>query len=102
MTLTITPGPTSAAGTNQILCANNASVALNGSVTVATGGQWSTTGTGTFTPNNTSLGTTYIPSGADTTAGSVIIYLTTTGNGNCNAVVDTLLINFTPAPLVKA
>ncbi len=102
MTLTITPGPTSAAGTDQILCANNATVALNGSVTVASGGQWSTTGTGTFSPNNTSLGTTYIPSNADTTAGSVIIYLTTTGNGNCNAVTDTLLINFTPAPLVAA
>jgi gliding motility-associated-like protein len=102
MTLTITPGPTSTAGTDQILCANNATVALNGSVTVSSGGQWSSTGTGTFTPNNTSLGTTYIPSSADTTAGSVTIYLTTTGNGNCNAVTDTLLINFTPAPLVVA
>lgn len=102
MTLTITPGPTSTAGTNQVLCANNATVALNGSVTVATGGQWSSSGTGTFTPNNTSLGTTYIPSSADTTAGSVTIYLTTTGNGNCNAVSDTLLVNFTPAPLVNA
>ncbi len=102
MTLTITPGPTSTAGTDQILCANNATVALSGSITVATGGIWATNGTGTFTPNNTSLGTTYIPSGADTTAGSVIIYLTTTGNGNCNAVTDTLFINFTPAPLVNA
>lgn len=102
MTLTITPGPTSTAGTDQILCANNATVALSGSVTIASGGIWATNGTGTFTPNNTSLGTTYIPSSADTTAGSVLIYLTTTGNGNCNAVTDTLLINFTPAPLVNA
>lgn len=102
MTLTITPGPTSSAGTDQILCANNATIALNGSVTVAGGGQWSSNGTGTFTPNNTSLGTNYIPSSADTTAGSVTIYLTTTGNGNCNAVTDTLVVNFTPAPLVLA
>lgn len=102
MTLTITPGPTALAGSDQILCANNATVALNGTVTIASGGIWSSSGTGTFTPNNTSLGTGYIPSSADTTAGSVTIYLTTSGNGNCNAVVDTLLINFTPAPLVNA
>jgi gliding motility-associated-like protein len=102
LTLTITPGPTAAAGADQILCSNNATVVLNGSVTVASGGQWSSSGTGTFTPNNTSLGTTYIPSSADTTAGSVTIYLTTTGNGNCNPSIDTMKINFTPAPLVNA
>jgi gliding motility-associated-like protein len=102
LTLTITPAPTAMAGTDQTLCSNNASVALNGSVTIGTGGQWTSTGTGTFTPNNTSLGTTYLPSSADTTAGSVTLYLTTTGNGNCNAVTDTIVVNFTSAPLVAA
>ncbi len=44
----------------------------------------------------------YIPSTADTTAGSVMIFLTSTGNGNCLQVVDTLILNFTDAPFVNA
>ena len=102
MTVNITPGPTANAGANVSVCANNATVALGGSVTIATGGQWSSSGTGTFTPSTTSLNTTYIASGADTTAGSVMIFLTTTGNGSCFPTIDTMIINFTPAPLVNA
>jgi len=102
LTLTITPSPTANAGTDQTVCGNNANVALTGSVTIASGGIWSSTGTGTFTPDNTNLNTTYIPSNADTTAGSVKVILTTTGNGNCNATTDTMLVTITNAPSVSA
>jgi gliding motility-associated-like protein len=102
MTVDISPSPTSASGADQTVCSNNATISLSGSVTIASGGAWSSSGTGTFSPNNTSMNTSYLPSSADTTAGSVMIFLTTTGNGNCNAVVDTMMINFTPAPLVNA
>jgi gliding motility-associated-like protein len=102
VTLTITPSPTAEAGTNQSVCGNNANVTLTGSVTIASGGTWSSTGTGTFSPNNTSMTTTYIPSNADTTAGSVKIILTTTGNGNCNATKDTMIVTITHAPSISA
>ncbi len=55
VTYTFGPAPTANAGADQTLCANNADVsALNGSVTVATGGTWSG-GAGTFTPNANTL-----------------------------------------------
>jgi len=102
MNITFTPAPTSNAGTNQTVCGNNASVSLNGQVTIATGGLWSTSGTGSFTPNNTTLNAIYTPSPNDITNGSVNLYLTTTGNGNCNPVIDSMTITITPAPVVDA
>jgi len=99
MTITFTDAPTANAGPDQTTCANNASVALNGSVTIATGGIWSG-GTGTYNPNNTSLHTTYTPSAAEIAAGSVTLTLTTVGNGNSNPVSDQVLITITPAPVV--
>jgi gliding motility-associated-like protein len=100
--ITITPSPTVNAGPNQTVCANNASVTLNGTFTVSSGVQWSTSGSGTFSPNNTTANATYIPSAADTAAGTVTLTLTTTGNGNCLAVTDQMVITITNAPLVNA
>lgn len=102
ITVNITPAPVVNAGPNQSKCANNATTALSGNITVASGGVWSSSGTGTFSPNNTNLNTNYIPSAADITAGSVTITLTSTGNGNCIAVTNTMVIIFTPAPVVNA
>jgi len=102
MTITFTDAPTVNAGPDVTVCANNASVALNGSVTGATGGIWTTSGTGTFSPNNTTLNATYIPSNADKTAGTVTLTLTSTGNGLCNPVSDQMVITITPAPIVNA
>ena len=101
MTITITPAPTVNAGIDQTVCGNNALVTLNGSVTIASGGIWSG-GTGTFTPNNTTLNATYMPSAAEITAGTVTLTLTTTGNGSCNAETDNMTITITPAPQVNA
>jgi len=102
MTITITPAPTSNAGPDQSVCANNADVTLSGSFTISTGAQWSTSGTGTFSPDDISMNTTYIPSATDTAAGTVTIVLTTTGNGLCLAVTDTMIITITNAPVVNA
>jgi gliding motility-associated-like protein len=103
LVVTFTPAPTVSAGPDQSLCANNNTpVSLNGSFTVATGVLWNTSGSGTFSPNNTSVSTTYLLSTQDLTAGSVTITITTTGNGNCLAVTDTMIITVTPAPLVNA
>ncbi|MBQ21397.1 MAG: hypothetical protein CMD31_11630 [Flavobacteriales bacterium] len=101
MTITITPAPTVNAGADQTVCGNNALVTLNGSVTIASGGIWSG-GAGTFTPNNTALNATYLPSSAEITAGTVTLTLSSTGNGNCNTETDNMTITITPAPQVNA
>lgn len=100
--ITITPAPTANAGVNDTICADSNGLTLSGNVTVATGGQWSSLGTGTFTPSNAILNPTYEPSNADTTSGSVQLILTTTGNGDCNAVTDTMTLLITPIPEVNA
>ncbi|MEB2340957.1 MAG: gliding motility-associated C-terminal domain-containing protein [Flavobacteriia bacterium] len=101
MTITLTPAPTANAGANSSVCANNAAIALNGSVTVATGGIWSG-GTGVFTPDNAHLITSYMPTAAEIAAGQVTLTLTTTGNGTCLPATSSRTITFTPAPVVNA
>lgn len=103
MVLTITTAPTVNAGPDRSVCANNSNVTLAGTVTVATGGTWSTLGSGTFSGTSADgLNTTYTPSNADTTAGLARLVLTSTGNGTCNPVTDTLDVTITPAPVVNA
>lgn len=103
LVLTITPAPIVNAGADQIVCANNAIIDLSGNVSGATTtGQWSTLGTGTFSPSNTDLNAQYIPSSADTAAGVVQIVLTSTGAGSCNNNTDTMSVTITDAPFVDA
>lgn len=86
-----------------IVCANNATVSLSGTVSgPTTTGKWLSGGTGIFSPNNSSLNCTYIPSVADTTAGFVWIYLESTSNGNCLPVQDSIYVLITDAPKVDA
>jgi gliding motility-associated-like protein len=99
--VTITSAPIVNAGSDQSVCANNSLVNLNGSVSIATGATWSTTGSGTFAPSTSELNATYTPSAADTTAGSVTLTLTSTGNGNCNASTDQMVVNITHSPTVN-
>ncbi|HRF79525.1 MAG TPA: hypothetical protein PL070_05505, partial [Flavobacteriales bacterium] len=101
MTISFTPAPTANAGAPLTLCANNASVALNGSVTLATGGVWSG-GLGTFSPSNTALNATYTPTAAELANGTLTLTLATTGNGTCNPATSDRVITFTPAPVVNA
>src|SRR5690606_12699935 len=101
MTITITPAPQVNAGANQTLCANNASATLSGVVSGATGGVWSG-GTGSFNPSATALNAIYTPSATEIANGSVILTLTSTGNGLCNAVSDNVQLTFTLPPTANA
>ncbi|MEK9144653.1 MAG: gliding motility-associated C-terminal domain-containing protein, partial [Elusimicrobiota bacterium] len=102
MVVTITDAPTANAASDQTVCANAPNVTLSGSVTVAAGGNWTTSGSGSFTPASTTLGATYNPSFADTAAGSVTLTLTTTGNGLCSAVSDAMIVTINPGIYVNA
>lgn len=89
------------AGINSLIC-DNASIQLNGLVTGFTStGQWSSSGSGTFTPSNTALTASYTPSGFDLVNGSVTFTLTSTNNQGCNAVRDTLKIAFKNSPVAN-
>lgn len=102
MLINITPLVTANAGPDQKVCSDVTSVQLAGNVTIAAGQQWSTTGTGTFSPDANALNPVYIPSKTDKDAGKVTFKILTTGNGTCNAVTDFADVSFTPAPTVKA
>lgn len=85
---------TANAGTDQVKCIQSPLATLNGTVTGASGGIWAG-GTGTFSPNNTTLSNiTYSPTAAELAAGSVNLYLTTTGNGTCPRQTDTVKISY--------
>ena len=85
--------PTINAGPDKTLCGTT--VSLNGTVTGATGGIWSG-GSGSFSPGNTALNATYTPTPAERTNGTVILTLTSTGNGACNPVSDQVVLFITP------
>ena len=100
--VTFTGAPVVSAGVDLSACENNPISALSGVVTGPTStGIW-TGGAGTFNPNNTSLNSLYTPSAAEIAAGSVSLTLTSTTNGNCNATIDNIVINFSNAPIVNA
>lgn len=89
------------AGINTLIC-DNANIQLNGVITGFTGtGQWTSNGTGTFTPSNSVLTTSYTPSGFDLLNGSVTFTLESTNNQGCNAVRDTLKIAFKNSPVAN-
>ncbi|MCU0430601.1 MAG: gliding motility-associated C-terminal domain-containing protein [Cytophagaceae bacterium] len=90
LTITYTPSPvvTITSSNNQQVCKTNPNTAISATPQApATGIRWETvSGTGTFSPNNTSLSATYIPSITDLSNGFVTLRAVSTGNGNCNAV----------------
>lgn len=102
MILTITPAPTVDVGPEIVtLCSDTAFVQLNPSIVNALGGEWSTTGTGIFSPSISDLNALYVPSEADRKKGSIGITLTTTGNGTCNPKFDALTLKLTPKPTIN-
>lgn len=101
MTLSFSLGITVNAGPDISVCKDTASIQLGGNVVTASGGQWSTSGTGTFQPNVFDTNAVYIPSTGDTAAGTVTIYFNSVGNGNCVPGSDSLVITFTSTPIAN-
>jgi gliding motility-associated-like protein len=90
------------AGGDKAVCSTNSTVFLSGNVSVGSNsGVWSGNGSGSFSPNNTSLNTTYSISGADMSAGSVTVVLTSLNNGVCPAVTDTTIIKIYRNPNIR-
>ena len=98
--LTVNAPATASAGANQTICAGSATAGLDGTVGGgATGGTWSSSGTGSFAPNATALSATYIPSAADITAGTVTLTLSTKGQlGPCGPATAQVVVTINPSP----
>lgn len=97
-----TEPPVVVAGPDQTACAGETSVALNGSVTGASStGTWSTSGSGSFSPSENNLINDYNISASDTTVGNVTLYLTSTNNGGCLAVTDSIQLTILEQPSVE-
>jgi len=93
----VNPGPSA------VVCTNSQSFALNGSVSgFSNTGIWNTTGSGTFIPGSASPSATYILSVSDLTLSTIVFTLTSTNNGICSAVSNTMQVNIIAAPLVVA
>jgi gliding motility-associated-like protein len=92
--------PSADAGGDQVVCANKATVVLDGKTGNAAGARWTSSGSGFFSPSDTILETTYIPGASDKSRGSVILNLATTGNGPCPAATDQLLVSIKTPPLI--
>ncbi|MDI1355522.1 MAG: hypothetical protein PSX36_11410, partial [bacterium] len=103
MKITVRKISLASAGNNLLLCSNSLSMALNGSV-IATipSGIWSSNGNGSFTPSNVLLFTSYIFAASDFTMGALIFTLTSTNNGPCPSVSDTLMVSFKLLETVNA
>jgi len=96
--ITIDPAPIADAGNNITICEGE-TASLNGSVTFAGGGEWITSGTGIFVPDNVTLNAQYVPSAGDIANGTVTLVLTSTSNGLCDAVTDTIILTISPLPI---
>jgi hypothetical protein len=98
MTITINAVATANAGADQTVCADNAVVTLAGSIGGAAGSStWTSSGTGSFS-DASSLISTYTPSAADITAGTVTLTLTTNDpSGPCGTVTDQMTITINSA-----
>jgi len=103
MVVTINPPAVVNANTDQTICAGS-TVTLSGSVNGgASSGTWSSSGTGTFAPNATTLNAVYTPSAVDVTAGTVNLTLTTNDPaGPCPAVHDFMVVTINPPAAVNA
>lgn len=100
--LHVDPAPIVNASADQTVCANNADVTLDGAVYGGSNtGFWTTLGSGTFVPDNVTMDALYIPSSADTAAGTVTLVLTSTGAATCAVVTDTMKITITNAPVAN-
>lgn len=99
VTVIVIPPGIPAAGTDQLLCIGDSAI-LAGTQQNAGGVIWTTSGDGTFDPSAIVQNVTYVPGVNDTTLGSVMIFLTTTGA--CLNLQDTLMLTINHPTTVQA
>ena len=89
--------PVANAGPSTTICNTCSFVAVGASANNYTSVHWATSGSGIFNNNSVAI-TTYTPSAADYSLGSVFLMLTANSNPPCSAVVDTMTLTFSDNP----
>jgi len=102
ITVTFQSLPEANAGADAVICGSIEGVQLLGSVTGASGGVWTTAGSGIFTPDANTLTAVYVPSEADSIAGGAVLTLTTVDNALCAAGSDQMSVTFSGAVTADA
>ena len=102
--LTIKAAPTANAGSAMSICyaGGEVNITSGSSSTNSSSILWTSSGTGTFTNDNSLTLAAYTPSAADIFAGDVILTLTAYGNSPCSSIVSTKTLSITPAPTANA
>jgi gliding motility-associated-like protein len=101
--VTFTPVPEVNAGVDITVCSSEVSIDLSGLVSGASStGTWTTTGSGSFSPNADDLNATYVFSSADVDDQIIELILTSTNIGDCIVVTDTLTLEIFPQGSVSA
>jgi gliding motility-associated-like protein len=105
MVLTLTPGPTANAGSDEAICQGD-DFDLGTSTTLPSAADfsslsWSSSGDGTFSDPST-LTPIYAPGATDISAGSVTLTLTANGSGFCDPTSDAMVLTLTPGPTADA
>lgn len=98
-TISLSQGGVAYAGRDQKICTQSVSaVQLDGKIGGSSASPvWTTSGTGTFSPNANILNAQYLPSNADKTSGSVTLTLSSTTSANCSsgsAKNDQMVVTF--------
>lgn len=99
--VSVIPTPTAAAGSNQVICQGGITDALGGTIGgSATGGTWTSSNGGAFSPNANNLNATWtLPAGF---SGNATLTLTTTGMAPCAAATATVSITVNSTPTADA
>ena len=99
--LIITPIATVNAGPNLNVCSSQNTFGLSGSVTSPSAtGVWSGNGSGVYALANTSLSNSYSMTSVDINNALVTFSLSSTNNGTCPIVIDTVMMRISKQPTV--
>lgn len=94
------PTPAVDAGADVDVCSKNVVNAITGKSIKGGPINWTTSGTGSFTPSATVANAYYVPSPADIAAGSVTLTLHYTNATVCDIPSDDMVMHFIPPPTV--
>lgn len=91
------------AGSDQFICTDIDTVALNGSSTGDNNSfLWTSSGSGYFFPADSTLSSNYILSTADSIEGSVTLFLLSANNSGCPQSIDSIVITIGDIPVITA
>ncbi|MEN9744031.1 MAG: hypothetical protein RLZZ65_1836 [Bacteroidota bacterium] len=93
----VSTGPSVTVSAAQTVCSNNAA-AFSAASQNALGGYWTTTGSGTITPNISSAAINYLPAAND----PVVVTLTYIATSACGSAGGSTSVNVLPIPVINA